>query len=64
MAIITRLLGIASLYSVSLEAAAAEPVQSPLRNVYFGETPMHTAYSLDAYRAAKGETIVVNDRPH
>ena len=57
-------------------AASAEPEQNPLRNVYFGETHVHTAYSLDAYlggtrltpadayRHAKGEAVVVNGKPH
>ncbi len=55
---------------------SAEPNQNPLRNVYFGETHVHTAYSLDAYlggtrltpsdayRHAKGESVVVNGKPH
>jgi hypothetical protein len=65
-------------------AAASLPVcaqvpdipENPQRNLYYGETHMHTAYSLDAfiggtrqtpddaYRAAKGETVVVNGKPH
>jgi len=76
MAVITRILGVALFYCASLHAASAEVAQNPLRNVYFGETHMHTAYSLDAYlggtrqtpsdayRAAKGETVVVNGQPH
>lgn len=61
-------------------AAEAEPVSStgegnPLRNAYFGETHMHTSYSLDAYlggtrltpsdayRFAKGEEVEVNGGP-
>ena len=55
---------------------AAEIEENPLRNLYYGETHMHTAYSLDAfiggtrqtpgdaYRAARGETVVVNGKPH
>jgi hypothetical protein len=55
---------------------SAEPNHNPLRNVYFGETHVHTAYSLDAYlggtrltpsdayRHAKGESVVVNGKPH
>jgi hypothetical protein len=47
-----------------------------LRNVYFGETHMHTAYSLDAYiggnrltpadayRFARGAAVTVNGQPH
>ena len=49
---------------------------NPLRNAYFGETHMHTAYSLDAYiggarltpsdayRFAKGEAVTVDGRSH
>jgi hypothetical protein len=71
-----RFFGVALLTLVSVQALAEQPVQNPLRNVYFGETHMHTAYSLDAYlggtrqtpadayRAAKGETVVVNGQPH
>ncbi|MCX2979580.1 DUF3604 domain-containing protein [Halieaceae bacterium IMCC14734] len=56
--------------------ALAEVTQNKERNLYFGETHMHTAYSLDAfiggtrqtpsdaYRAAKGETVIVNGQPH
>jgi hypothetical protein len=48
---------------------------NPLRNAYFGETHMHTSYSLDAYlggtrltpsdayRFAKGEIVTVNGKP-
>ncbi|MEP5568165.1 MAG: DUF3604 domain-containing protein [Halioglobus sp.] len=55
---------------------AAEVPENPERNLYYGETHMHTAYSLDAfiggthqtpddaYRAAKGEAVVVNGLPH
>jgi hypothetical protein len=71
-----RLLLIGFLSSLPTYAAADEPAENPLRNVYFGETHVHTAYSLDAflggtrqtpfdaYRAAKGETVVVNGQPH
>ena len=60
----------------SLQVIAEQPAQNSLRNVYFGETHMHTAYSLDAflggtrqtpsgaYRAAKGESVVVNGQAH
>ena len=49
---------------------------NPLRNAYFGETHLHTAYSLDAYiggaritpddayRFAKGEEMIINGRKH
>jgi hypothetical protein len=55
-------------------AAVGEP--NPLRNAYFGETHLHTAYSLDAYiggarlqpddayRFAKGEDVTLYDKPH
>jgi len=58
-------------------ALAGVPVgQNPLKTLYFGETHMHTAYSLDAflggtrqtpgdaYRFARGETVIVNGQPH
>jgi len=76
MTVKSRVLGVALLYSMSLQAATGEVTQNPLRNVYFGETHMHTAYSLDAYlggtrqtpadayRAAKGEAVIVNGQPH
>jgi hypothetical protein len=56
--------------------AANASSESPLRSVYYGETHMHTAYSLDAFiggtrqtpsdalRAAKGEAVIVNGQPH
>lgn len=49
---------------------------NPLRDAYFGETHMHTAYSLDAYiggtrltpddayRIAKGETVIIDGKKH
>ena len=49
---------------------------NPLRDAYFGETHMHTAYSLDAYiggarltpsdayRFAKGEAVTVDGKAH
>ncbi|MEP1472851.1 MAG: DUF3604 domain-containing protein [Halieaceae bacterium] len=55
---------------------AADIEQNSSRNLYYGETHMHTAYSLDAfiggtrqapsdaYRAARGERVVVNGQPH
>jgi len=62
-------------------ASAPEPESSvvnsnPLRNAYFGETHMHTSYSLDAYLGgtrltpsdaylfAKGEVVTVNGKPY
>ncbi len=62
-------------------ASAPEPESSvvnsnPLRNAYFGETHMHTSYSLDAYLGgtrltpsdaylfAKGEAVTVNGKPY
>ena len=62
------------------EAAAASapdrPAPNPHRDAYFGETHMHTAYSLDAYiggtrltpsdayRFARGKTVTVDGQPH
>ena len=62
--------------SASRTLAATNIEENPQKNLYFGETHMHTAYSLDAflggtrqtpsdaYRFAKGETVVVNGQPH
>jgi len=56
--------------------AADEIAHNTDKSLYFGETHLHTAYSLDAflggtrqtpgdaYRFAKGETVVVNGQPH
>ena len=57
--------------------AESGPVQdSPVRNAYFGETHVHTSYSLDAYiggarltpadayRFARGESVTVDSLPH
>lgn len=56
-----------------LEAAVAE---NPMKQAYFGETHVHTSYSLDAYiggarltpddayRFAKGEDVTVNGQRH
>ena len=56
-----------------LEAAVAE---NPLKEAYFGETHVHTSYSLDAYiggarvtpdeayRFAQGADVVVNGQKH
>lgn len=56
--------------------ATANVKDNSEKNLYYGETHMHTAYSLDAfiggthqtpddaYRAAKGETVIVNGMPH
>jgi hypothetical protein len=35
--------------STTAGAALAEVTENPTRNVYCGETHMHTAYSLDAF---------------
>ncbi len=57
-------------------AAEARAAVNPLRDAYFGETHVHTAYSLDAYlggarltpdaayRFAQGETMTVNGQRH
>jgi hypothetical protein len=56
----------------SVEALEAAVPENPLRNAYFGETHLHTSFSLDAYigggrlgpddayRFAKGEDVVLN----
>jgi hypothetical protein len=53
--------------------AADRPAPNPLRNAYFGETHLHTSYSLDAnlfgtrndprmaYRFARGEEVTLSD---
>ena len=55
------------------EAAVAE---NPLKDAFFGETHLHTSYSLDAfiggnrntpaeaYRFARGEEMTINGQPH
>jgi Protein of unknown function (DUF3604) len=62
-----------SLSVAQLEAAVPE---NPLKEAYFGETHVHTAYSLDAniggarltpsdaYRFAKGEDVTINGQLH
>tara|TARA_R110002110_G_scaffold330339_1_gene541598 strand:- start:17381 stop:19147 length:1767 start_codon:yes stop_codon:yes gene_type:complete len=59
-----------------LSSALYAGADNPLKNVYYGETHVHTGFSLDAYlggtrqtpadayRHAKGETVVVNGMPH
>jgi len=60
----------------SVEALEAAVPRNALKNAYFGETHLHTSYSLDAfiggarltpddaYRFAKGEDVIVNGRRH
>ena len=55
-----------------ISTAAVQAQQNPMRNAYFGETHMHTMFSLDAYigdnrqspdmayRFAKGEAFDIN----
>ena len=62
----------ASVEPKSVEAREAAVREHPLKEAYFGETHLHTSYSLDAYiggtrltpddayRFAKGEDVVVN----
>ncbi|MEZ5821644.1 MAG: DUF3604 domain-containing protein [Xanthobacteraceae bacterium] len=59
-----------------IKEAEAKVRSNPLRDVYFGETHVHTAYSLDAfiggarltpdaaYRFAQGEKMTVNGQMH
>ena len=42
--------------SVGWMAAHAQVEENPLRDAYFGETHMHTAYSLDAYIGGNRQT--------
>jgi hypothetical protein len=70
-----RALALAFILAVSWLVNAADQGTVP-KNLYFGETHVHTAYSLDAYlggtrmtpadayRHAKGQTVVVNGQPH
>tara|TARA_R110002110_G_scaffold406421_1_gene626414 strand:+ start:233626 stop:235434 length:1809 start_codon:yes stop_codon:yes gene_type:complete len=73
---IRKILACAVFAQAAITALAATPETNPLRNLYYGETHMHTAYSLDAYiggtrqtpgdayRAARGEKVIVNGMPH
>lgn len=59
-----------------IEAREKNAPSNPLKNAYFGETHLHTSYSLDAYiggnrmspsdayHFAKGETVMINGKPH
>ncbi|MGA7279157.1 MAG: DUF3604 domain-containing protein [Desulfocapsaceae bacterium] len=61
---------------VFTSSMAVAKENNPLRNAYFGETHMHTSYSLDAYiggtrltpddayRFAKGESVIVDGKQH
>ena len=61
---------------LSTSSMAVVNESNPLRDAYFGETHMHTAYSLDAYiggtrltpddayRFAKGESVIVDGQQH
>ena len=71
---VTSTLAVAVLLGAGTAQAGVE--QNPLKNLYFGATHVHTAYSLDAflggtrltpsdaYRFAKGEAVAVNGQPH
>ena len=60
----------------TLEALESAVPENPLKNAYFGETHVHTSFSLDAYiggnritpdgayRFAKGEDVTVNGQRH
>jgi len=62
--------------AVMAESVSSAGDVNPLRNAYFGETHIHTSYSLDAYlggtrltpsdayRFAKGEEVEVNGGPY
>mgnify|MGYP002065711040 CR=1 FL=1 len=61
---------------VALAAPSTAEEPNPERNAYFGETHMHTAYSLDAYlggtrllpsdayRFARGQAVTVDGKTH
>lgn len=60
----------------SVESREAAVPENPMKEAYFGETHVHTSYSLDAYiggnrlspdmayRFAKGETVTVHGEQH
>jgi hypothetical protein len=60
----------------AVAALEAQVPEAPLKNAYFGETHLHTSYSLDAYiggarltpadayRYARGETVMLDGQPH
>jgi len=60
----------------AVAALEAQLPEAPLKNAYFGETHLHTSYSLDAYiggarltpadayRYARGETVMLDGKPH
>ena len=67
---------VANAQADDLAAREAAVPANPLKDAYFGETHVHTSYSLDAfiggnritpddaYRFAKGETVIVNGNEH
>ena len=69
----TLVLAMCCAVSVGVAAEATVPETNPLRNAYFGETHLHTAFSLDAYiggarlmpadslRYARGEPVTLAD---
>ena len=69
----TLVLAMCCAVSVGVAAEATVPETNPLRNAYFGETHLHTAFSLDAYiggarlmpadslRYARGEPVTLDD---
>jgi hypothetical protein len=62
--------------ALTLEEREAAVPENPLKDAYFGETHVHTSYSLDAYiggarlapddayRFAQGQAVVVNGQEH
>jgi hypothetical protein len=62
--------------ALTIEEREAAVPENPLKEAYFGETHVHTSYSLDAYiggarltpedayRFAQGQTVVVNGQEH
>lgn len=70
---LSGLAAVAAAQPVDHSAKEATASENPLKNAYFGETHVHTSFSLDAfiggarltpfdaYRYAKGEDVVLND---
>jgi hypothetical protein len=62
--------------TISIEKQEATIAENPFKDAYFGETHVHTSYSLDAYiggtrltpdqayRFAKGQSMLVNGQTH
>ena len=68
--------GTATAKAPTIEELEASVPENPLKEAYFGETHVHTSFSLDAYiggarlkpddayRFAKGQDVTLNGQPH